>query len=165
VRTLAASVCCAALALAGCGGDDDEGAKIPAAQADSLITQIGQIEDDVNNQRCEGARFHLDELEQRAGQLPRDVSEEVRTNIADAIGDPRRLAADECEGDQTETTEPDTTEETTTEETQTTTETAPPTTTETTPPTTETTPPTVTEEAPPADEGGGVGPPGQGDDG
>jgi hypothetical protein len=166
---------CACLAAAGCGSDDEGGKQIPAAQADQLESQLGIVQDRLDN-GTEGACKDIlsaedandDAVTDILNSLPNDVDPDVRQALQESFDNLWSLVESKCnelkpdEPTETQTTPP---EETTTEET------TPPETTETTtPPPTETTTPPETEPLPdegngnnggaipPDGNGGGVGP-------
>jgi hypothetical protein len=140
MRRLACIAVALALAMAGCGGDDEqEGAKIPPENAEAISNQLDAIRDQAERGNCGSARFQAKELRQKIEALPPDVSQDVRDALIDGVEKLETAVEAECEEPA-----PTTTEETTTEAP---TETAPP-----PPETTETQPETTTEEEPPPDE-------------
>ena len=154
-----------ALFAAGCGGDDEEGEPIPAADADALLTQLELVRDRSDRGICGGANTQVDQLEQKAAALPEDVDPDVRSALDEGLEHLRDLVNDECEEnreepetDTTETepppvdTEPEETEPEETEPE----ETVPP------PEETEPAPDETAPEVPPIppDESGGAVPPG-----
>jgi hypothetical protein len=134
---LLACVCTLALALAGCGSDD-EGGTIPSTDSENLISLLDAVEDNVAGGNCELAQKQAEEFVDAVNALPAEVGEEVKSGLRDGGSQLAELSADpsECEdttGDsglggvepepepEPETTT--TTEETTTEESTTTTDT------------------------------------------
>lgn len=157
-RPIIAAICAvvALVAVAGCGGGDDEPEpSIPSEDALTLISTLQEIQANVDADSCLVAQDKVEELGTELDALPDTVNadvksalEEGRTNLSQLIDDP-----DQCSREETTTTEETTTEETSTEETTTTPETT------TTSPTTTTTPTTPTQ---PTNPGGGVSPGGEG---
>ena len=135
-RHICLLVCGFALALAGCGSDEE--GTIPPNDADNLLNQVEAVQTAVNEGNCELAADHAQELITTVNNLPSDVDNEVASELTKAADNLRGMTADpdECttgasgiEGVQptdtteTETTEPETTvTETTTPEEETTTE-------------------------------------------
>lgn len=158
----------ACLALAGCGGDDDEGPPIPADQAQALLRQLDNIEARLEQGSfgaCEDVFQHPESPNRPAvdtilTEIPRDVDPDVRSALEDSFDTLWDLVEQECEDrkpdDKPEPEPEPETETTPTEPTPTETETTP-TETETVPPT-ETVPTTPEEESPSQGNGGGVGP-------
>lgn len=158
----------ACLAAAGCGGDEEKGEPIPAAQAQELQTRLTEAENRLNDGSVGACRDILRDTQPAVGQIlasiPSSVDPDVRDALSQSFDNLWNLVDSECQNRepdapvQTETTQPETT----------TTETTPPAT-ETTPPPTDTAP-TTTEEQPLAPDGngnnGGAAPPdGQGNGG
>jgi hypothetical protein len=161
LRLILAPLCAllVAVAVAGCGGDDDPEPSIPGASADTLLATLQEIEDNVDVGSCLIAADKIDDLRAELDALPASVNEEVSQALENGADQLSILVEDpdQCDRPEETTTEETTTEEdTTTEETTTEETTTEQTTTEettTAPPTTTTTPP----------GGGGVGPPSGGD--
>jgi hypothetical protein len=165
---------CACLAAAGCGSDDEGGKQIPAAQADQLESQLGIVQDRLDN-GTEGACKDIlsaedandDAVTDILNSLPNDVDPDVRDALERSFDNLWSLVESKCEElkpdepAQTETSAPETPTETETEPTETT---PPPTDTET-----ETTPTTPGEETIPpdgdGDNGGAIPPDGNGNGG
>ena len=126
----------AALALSGCGSDEDE---IPNRSADELLGLIGDIRTAVNEDRCDDAQADASTLTIAVNDLVnQDVPDDVVTGLQQGATSLQSLIAERC-GTETETTTTATAETTTTTEPVTTTEETTTTTDETT--TTETTTP------------------------
>ena len=156
------AVLAAALAAAGCGSDDDEGAPIPARQADALMAQLDNVQGRLDNGSvgaCEDIFTHPDSPNQPTvdsilTQIPQNVDQDVRSALERSFQRLWDLVDRECDKrkpDEPAEPEPDPQPEEPTE-------TEPPA--ETVPPeeTTPTTPPEE-EELPPdgdGDTGGGV---------
>ena len=133
-------VCGFALALAGCGSDED--GTIPPDDADNLLNQVEAVQSAVEEGNCELAEDHAAELITTVNNLPNDVDTEVASELTRAADNLRGMTADpdECasgtsgvggvqpiDTTDTETTEePETTTTTTTTEEETTTEEPPP---------------------------------------
>jgi hypothetical protein len=165
---------CACLAAAGCGSDDEGGKQIPAAQADQLESQLGIVQDRLDN-GTEGACKDIlsaedandDAVTDILNSLPNDVDPDVRDALERSFDNLWSLVESRCdelkpdEPAEPEQTEPEaTTPETPTEPTETETE---PTETEPTTPDEETLPPDGNGNGnggaiPPDGNGGGVGP-------
>lgn len=155
----------AAVALASCGGDDDDDGTIPPENASAMLQDLDDARGELDELDCDSLGDAAGNLLDEINNLPDTVDPEVRTALVEGAQNLQSQASDEsqCEPATTEqtTTEPPTTEETTTE----------PTTTEET----TTTEPEEDKEKPPKEpkpapedddegEGGGppVTPPGQG---
>ena len=161
----------ACLAAAGCGADD-EGEPIPTESAALLQSQLDNIEARIQNGSvgaCEdvlsGPRGpNVDAVNQAIGDLPNDVSEDVRAGLQDGFDRLFQLVDERCtelrdEAESQQQTETEAAPEPAPPETdtETQTETAPPDTdtetqTETSPPTDTGVEPTPTEEQPPTEE-------------
>ena len=127
-------VCGFALALAGCGSDDD--GTIPPSDAEGLLTVLAAVEKYADEGNCELAQSQAAEFVSRVNALPNDVDPEVAGELTKAATNLDGLATNDCtetgasgldevQPDTTdaETTEPETTvTETTTPEEETTTE-------------------------------------------
>jgi hypothetical protein len=136
-RLLAASACAAALAISGCGSDE-EGKQLPASASEALRTQLQSIQNRIDADSVgacrditEGDSTNTDAVNRILDSLPDDVDPDVRDATRDSFDRLFELVQDECteleEQTDTETT-PDTDTETTPPQTET----------ETTPPDTET---------------------------
>jgi hypothetical protein len=167
-RAVPVLLCLLTLALAACGGGDDEReptallSRSEAQRLDERVSRIGQL---AAEGRCEAARDNLRDFAFRVEQLPERRDPDVRRELEDGAGELERTLERECAPEEA----PETTGSTTTEPEV---ETAPETTEEVAPP------PTTTEEIEPApvdptptpvpdeDGEGGAGdegtPPGQG---
>jgi hypothetical protein len=156
-HVLALILAAVVLALAGCGGGDDgPDPSISREDAQTLLAEIQEIEDNVEVGSCIVASDRTDQLISDIGELPDSVDEDVRQALDNGANNLRLLLADpdQCEREET-TVETTTEEEPTTAEEETTTR---ETTTATRPEQTETqTTPTQTQTAP-TNPSGGVGP-------
>jgi hypothetical protein len=152
-----------ALAIAGCGGDD-EGKQIPAASATALNAELDGVQARLDNGSAGACKDILEgprgpnrtRVEEIIGSMPDDVDSDVRSALEDSFDNLWDLVQQECDdrSQQEESEQPTQTEP----ETETATDTTP-TETETTPTETETTP-TTPEEAPLPNDGDGGGVPG-----
>jgi hypothetical protein len=143
------------MVLAGCGGDSGPDPSISREEAQTLLAQVQEIEDNVEVGSCIVASDRTDQLISDIGELPNSVDEDVRQALDNGANNLRLLLADPDQCEREETTVETTTEEepTTTEEETTTRET-----TTTRPEQTETqTTPTQTQTTP-TNPSGGVGP-------
>jgi hypothetical protein len=150
----------ACLAAAGCGGDDEGGKRIPAAQAAQLQTQLEIVErrlDDGSEGACKDILSAQDANDDAVAgildSLPDDVDPDVRDALEQSFDNLWSLVESKCEDlkpDEPVQTETDTNTEPETTTTETQTET-----TETTPPETDTE--TNPEEAPLPNDGDGNG--------
>jgi hypothetical protein len=168
---LCALAAAAALAVAGCGGDDEpEGKKLPASITQDLQKQLESVGDRVAagvSGACDDIYSedpdtgNIGPIDEALASIPSDVDPQIRTALEQSVERLNQLVGQECDqiredeqGQQDTTTDETPTETVTTE-----TETVPTDTTETTPtnpeppPTTPTTPDTTPN---------GVGPDGQG---
>ena len=142
------------MVLAGCGGDDGPDPSISQEDAQTLLAQVQEIEDNVEVGSCIVASDRTDQLISDIGELPDSVDEDVRQALDNGANNLRLLLADPDQCEREETTVETTTEEqpTTTEEETTTRETT------TRPEQTQTqTTPTQTQTTP-TNPSGGVGP-------
>ncbi len=130
--------------------------------ADQIVANLKQVEQDAANGECDSAASAADEVQAQIEQLGSDVNAQLRQRLRQGAARLQRVVADGCEAATTaSTTEPTTT--TTTEKQKTKSTTTTTTTTGTTEPTTST---TTTSTAPPTGgtqgSGGTVTPPGTG---
>jgi hypothetical protein len=139
-----------ALALAGCGSDD-ESALIPQDDADQLSTLVAEAGDASAAGECDRALRAVSEAESELSGLPRQTSRQLKQNLREWLEHLDGRIAEECEADPEETATPEPTETPTAEPTETPTETPTP-----TPTPTVTAEPTATVE--PGDGGGTVSP-------
>lgn len=142
------------MVLAGCGGDDGPDPSISQEDAQTLLAQVQEVEDNVEVGSCIVASDRTDQLISDIGELPDSVDEDVRQALDNGANNLRLLLADPDQCEREETTVETTTEEqpTTTEEETTTRETT------TRPEQTQTqTTPTQTQTTP-TNPSGGVGP-------
>jgi hypothetical protein len=149
------------MVLAGCGGDGGPDPSISREDAQTLLAEIQEIEDNVEVGSCIVASDRTDQLISDVGELPDSVAEDVRQALDNGANNLRLLLADPDQCEREETTVETTTEEepTTTEEETTTRETTTrpeQTQTRTTATQTQTTP-TQTQTTP-TNPSGGVGP-------
>ena len=126
LSALVAATC--ALALAACGADEE--GPIPQDDGELLLTQLEQIEDEVQAMQCDAARDTAAEFAETVDQLPPEVDGPLRQGLVEASANLEELSEDpaQCapEGDSGESgvVAPDptaeepapTTEETPTEE-------------------------------------------------
>jgi len=126
--------------LVACGGGTKGG--IPPASADSLKSEIQDVQEAVEDGRCDAISGQLRQVDDRIDKLPSSVDERLRQRLRDASDGLRRLAATECSEREAETTQTQTTETTETQTTETPEA-------ETTPPETTTAPPETTTQPPP----------------
>ncbi len=164
----------AALAIVGCGGDDEpQGEKLPPAVTKTLLQQLESVGDRVAagvSGACDDIYSddvgNIGPIDDALNSIPSDVDPEIRSALEQSIERLTQLVDQECDeirsaeqGEQDTTT----TDETPTETVTTETETVPAETTETTTTPPETTPTTPTPpETPPNGNGpDGNGPPGQ----
>jgi hypothetical protein len=151
----------ASAGVLGCGGDNNPEPSIPAADAQTLLAKITEVQANVDVGSCLVAEDKADELLADIEQLPASVNEDVRRALDNGANQLKLLLADpsQCQGPST-TSEPTTTTEPTTTQEPTTTERNRPETT-TTPTQTEpdvTTTPTQTTPPPTSGGSGGIGP-------
>ena len=153
-----------ALAVAGCGSeDDDKGEPIPANTAAILQAQLDNVQGRINGNNvgaCEDIFSHATDPNEPVVQdllekLPEGVSADLRSALEDGFNHLWELVQERCDELRAEQEQQDTETETV----ETITETVPTETIETTP--TETVPPTTQTEPPPTTDDGGT-PPGQG---
>ena len=166
----------AALAVAGCGGDDEpQGEKLPPDITQTLLKQLESVGDrvaagvsgacdDIYASESDGG--NVEPIDAALNSIPSDVDPQIRSALEQSIERLTQLVDQECDQIRSdEQARQDTTtdaETTPTETVPTETETTPAETTETTPTTPETTPTETTPQAPPNGVGpDGGGPPGQ----
>lgn len=152
-RVVTALAVLVALALGGCGGDDE--GTIPRDEADQLIELLREARVQAGDEdRCERLEDLVAQIEAEVAALPNSVDRDTRRTLRDGVDNLEAKAREECEDVETTPTETTPTE-TETVPPPTETETVPPPTeTETEPPPTETDPPAP---EPPPDEDGGSG--------
>ncbi len=126
--------------LVACGGGTKGG--LPAASAGDLKSEFEDIQQAVDDGRCDDVPGQLRQVDERIDELPGTVDERLQQRLRDASDGLHRLAANECNDRETTTSTPTQTQTTETQEAPPETQTAPPQTT-TAPPQTTTTPPTV----------------------
>ncbi len=132
--------------LVACGGGTTGG--IPGAIAGDLKSQIEDVQQAVEDGRCEDVSGQLRQVDDAINDLPSTVDDRLRQSLREASDTLRRTAVTECNDVETTTTETTTTETTETPSTETQTQTAPPTT-ATAPPETTTAPPPAAVPPPP----------------
>lgn len=156
---LAAVLGVGAALLAACGSGPTGG--IPAANAGDLKSQIEDVRQAVEDNRCSDVPGQLRQVDEGIDDLPPSVDEQLVTNLRDGADKLRTLAADECRDAPQETTETETTPTETTETVTapTETETAPTETTETETTPTDTTPQETTPQPAPPPEPAPAPPP------
>jgi outer membrane biosynthesis protein TonB len=93
------------LALAGCGGAENE-RMLPSEDADALLAHLDAAEEFVEEDRCGRARSQLRQAAARTDQLDQQVSDELRRNIADWIAYLRAELPEVCEPEPEETPTP-----------------------------------------------------------
>jgi cell division septation protein DedD len=156
--------------LAACGGSGDRSDLIPQRSADRMKSALDDARSAVDDGNCDTAERALARARGVLVNLPPSVDDRLVARLRQGIDNLDRIAPDECQKQQQNTTPTESTTQSTPTETTTTsttpTETTPtettPTTTTTTPTTstsTTTPPPTTTTTSPPADTTGGVNPP------
>jgi hypothetical protein len=150
---IAISLLAGALALGGCGGDDEPEPSIPLDNASTLVSTLEEVQANVDVGSCIVAEGKVQEFLSELDGLPSGVNDEVVEALERGSQNLLGLIEEDCDRPEETTTEETTTEETTTEETTQTTET---TATDTQPTTITTTTPTT---PPDNGGGGGVGPP------
>ena len=160
----AAAAVLTAIALVGCGGDEDKGDPIPSEDANRMVRLLELADSQSAAGTCGGATAKVQEARGIADQLPRGVDPEVRRELLNGLDRLAELIGSECE--RPEPAPEDTTTETTTTPAPTQTQPQPtatqPQPTATHPQPTATQPqPTTTTPAPTPGTGGT--PPGQGD--
>jgi hypothetical protein len=177
-RTLLLVLLGGALAVAGCGSEDeDKGEPIPADTAAILQEQLDNIEGRINGDNlgaCEdilgGPRSpNVPSVQEALASLPQGVSSDLRAALEDGFDHLWELVQERCDELKAEQEQQDTETETVETITETiptdtvettTTETVPPPTTETVPPPTDEEP-TPPEQVPPDNSGGAQAPEGQ----
>jgi outer membrane murein-binding lipoprotein Lpp len=116
-----------ALALAGCGSDD-ESALIPQDNADQLSTLVAEAGDATAAGECDRARRAVSEAEAELSGLPRRTDRALKRNLRDWLEHLDGRIAEECEApEDEETATPEPTETPTETPTDTTPTTTPPT--------------------------------------
>ncbi len=126
-----------AFGLVSCGGRDEKGL-LPGQNADQIVANLNEVEQDAANGDCDSAAAAADEVQAQIEQLGREVNAQLRQRLANGAARLQQVVADSCE----EATATIPTVETTTETTSSTT--TKDTTKSTTSPTTSTTTPTTT---------------------
>jgi outer membrane biosynthesis protein TonB len=164
-RSLLLAAALGALALAGCGSENEK--LIPSDRADELSALVAEARDASDAGRCDTAQRAVRDAERKLAGLPRATDKRLKQNLKGWLEHLDDRIADDCKTPEpeptvspepTETVSPEPTETATPEPTETATETPTPTPTETPTPTpTETATPTPT---PTEDSGtGGAGAP------
>ncbi len=132
--------------LVACGGGTKAG--FPPAIAGDLKSQIEDVQQAVDDGRCEDVSSQLRQVDDGIDDLPETVDARLRQSLRDGSDALRRTAVSECGESETTTTETTSTETATTETTESQTQSIPPET-ATVPPETATTPPPTTVPPPP----------------
>lgn len=133
--------------LVACGGGTKAG--IPGAIAGDLKAQIEDVQQAVQDGRCEDVSGQLRQVDDAIDDLPETVDARLRQSLRDASDALRRTAVSECNEAETQTTETTPAQtQTQAQTTETPTATVPPETT-TAPPATQTVPPPTTVQPPP----------------
>jgi len=134
--------------LVACGGGTESG--IPAAIAGDLKSQIEDVQQAVEDRRCEDVSGQLRQVDDSIDDMPASVDERLRQSLRDASDTLRRTAVSECNKAETTTTETNPTQTQPTQtQAQTQAQTAAPETTTVPPETTTTPPPTAVPPPPP----------------
>jgi outer membrane biosynthesis protein TonB len=133
--------------LVACGGGTKGG--IPSASAGDLKSQIEDVQQAVEDGRCEDVSGQLRQVDEGIDRLPASVDDRLRTSLRDASEALRRAAVSECADRETTTTTQPTQTQTQPTQTQTPTQTVPPETSTAPPETTTTPPPTAVPPPPP----------------
>jgi hypothetical protein len=154
-----------AVGLVSCGGRDEKGL-LPGENAQQIVDNLNQVEQDASNGDCDLALQHAEEVRAQIEALGNDVNAQLKQRLADGAAKLEQLIPTDCV-EATTTAPAETTTETTTDEDTTDKEKTKSTTTSTT--TTSTTTTSTTPTGPPTGgtpgSGGGVLPPGQTGDG
>ncbi|HVF79554.1 MAG TPA: hypothetical protein VNA28_14755, partial [Solirubrobacteraceae bacterium] len=93
--------------LAACGSGSDAG--VPAADATTLMSQITDVREAVDDGRCSDVQGQLRQVDDGIDDLPPSVDDQLVYNLRDGADKLLRLAREECGAATTETTTPDTT--------------------------------------------------------
>ena len=158
---LAALLGTGAAVLAACSDAPKGG--IAANEASSLKSEIEDVQQRVDDARCQALFDQLRQVDNRVDRLPSSVDAQLRRRLRDGSDNLREPAARECEKNrEAKEAEKTTSDTTTTPETPEAppppTTTKPPSTTPTTPPTTTPSPPPAPAPQPPPNPGGGTPP-------
>ena len=86
-----------AIALVGCGGDENEGDPIPARDANRMVTLLGQADRQSANGTCGGAKAKVREARGVADGLPRGVNADVRQELLNGLDRLEELIDAECQ--------------------------------------------------------------------
>jgi hypothetical protein len=92
-----------ALALAGCGSDDDA-ALIPQGNADQLTALVSEAGDAAAAGECDRARRAVAEAEAELSGLPRRTDRELKRNLREWLEHLDTRIAEECEAPEPEET-------------------------------------------------------------
>jgi hypothetical protein len=136
-RKAVATIFAAALLASGCGGDK-EGGRIPAREADRMVSLLEKADAQAAAGTCGGAKAKVVEAEEVAQSLSTSVDKDTRRRLNDGLVRLRELIQAQCQPP--EDTTPDTTPTDTTPTETTPTQTTPTETTPTEPTPTDTTP-------------------------
>jgi hypothetical protein len=91
-KSLLVCVFALALALAGCGSDDE--GTIPPSDAENLLNQLAAVQSAVSEGDCDFAQEHAEEFAGAVEALPNDVEPKVAEELSKAAGNLETLAAD-----------------------------------------------------------------------
>ncbi len=86
--------CVFALAFASCGSSND--GTIPPDEADTLLTLVAAVKNDVVNGECDRAKAHAQELVSEVDQLPNEVDPDVADELAKAATNLEGLSETDC---------------------------------------------------------------------
>ena len=86
--------CVFALAFASCGSSND--GTIPPDEADTLLTLVAAVKNDVVNGECDRAKAHAQELVSEVDQLPNEVDRDVADELAKAATNLEGLSETDC---------------------------------------------------------------------
>jgi hypothetical protein len=107
------------LALPGCGSSSkDDGAPIPAVQANQMVQLLSQADSQASANICRGADAKVRQAQAVLDSLPRSVVPDVRKGLAEGYARLRALISQQCQRPQqtqTQTTPTDTTQTETTQ--------------------------------------------------
>ncbi len=97
-------------AIAGCGGDDDVGDRIPGGKAATLEDQLDAVRDKADQDLCDDAQTAVNEARVTVDTLDDDgVGSDVQDALGDGVDNLSSLVSQQCE-EEVETT-PETTPE------------------------------------------------------
>jgi hypothetical protein len=97
---IALLACAAALAVGGCGSDDEQGPGVPAASVQAIDSQLDELTRRVDVRitgACRDAQEqNIPELESQVLSLPDDTDPDIRQALSESIDRLRSLLDDEC---------------------------------------------------------------------